>query len=137
MAGSKSQKISKDVFDEVKIKFNKEETEKIMGRTRIIFDFAPDAIYLLDEQGNVLDGNKAAEKLFNLKIDEIIGKNILTLNILPDDQKDKAIKEIQKIIQNKNETTLEYTINKKDSSAIYTFLACSVTNFTILGFASS
>ena len=51
-------------------------------RFRTIFELAPDAIYLIDLQGNFVDGNPAAEELIGYAKAELIGKSFLTLNLL-------------------------------------------------------
>ncbi|MBN1867578.1 response regulator [Candidatus Sumerlaeota bacterium] len=55
-------------------------------RLKILFEFAPDAYYLHDLQGNFVDGNKAAESLFGFGRKEFSGKNVRELGILPEDQ---------------------------------------------------
>lgn len=44
-------------------------------RFRQLFEYAPDAYYLNDLEGNFIDGNKAAEDLTGYKRKELIGKN--------------------------------------------------------------
>ena len=51
-------------------------------RFKIIFDYAPDAYYLLDLQGHIIDGNLAAENLIGYKKNELLGKNITQLNLM-------------------------------------------------------
>ncbi len=52
-------------------------------RLKILFNYAPEAYYLLDLKGNFVDGNIAAEKLIGYDKDEIIGKSFFELNLLP------------------------------------------------------
>lgn len=59
-------------------------------RLSIVFEFAPDAYYLNDQEGKFIDGNKAAEELIGYKKEELIGKSFLDLDLLPDDQVAKA-----------------------------------------------
>ncbi len=71
------------------------EEEKIRSseeRLKIIFDSAPIAYFLYDSEGTIIDGNKAAEKLMGYKKEELIGKNFLKLNLLPENQIPKAAK---------------------------------------------
>jgi PAS domain S-box-containing protein len=51
-------------------------------RLKILFNYAPEAYYLLDLKGNFADGNFAAEKLIGYNKNELIGKSFFELNIL-------------------------------------------------------
>ncbi len=56
----------------------------------IIFEHAPDAMYLNDLTGNLIFGNKKAEELIGYPREELIGKNFLELGLLSWDQISKA-----------------------------------------------
>ncbi len=56
-------------------------------RLRNLFDSSPDAIFVEDFDGNVLDVNPAACKLHEMKRGELIGKNVLEL-VPPDRRED-------------------------------------------------
>jgi PAS domain S-box-containing protein len=64
--------------------------EEEVKERALLFEYAPDAMYLNDLVGNFVDGNLAAEKLTGYSRDELIGKNFLKLNILPASQIPKA-----------------------------------------------
>jgi signal transduction histidine kinase len=53
-------------------------------RFRMIFEYAPDAYYLNDMQGNFVDGNKAAEEIIGYPRSELIGDQPLVLGIARD-----------------------------------------------------
>jgi PAS domain S-box-containing protein len=59
-------------------------------RTRILFEYAPDAYYLSDFHGTFLDGNRAAEQMLGYQRDELIGASFLKLNLLPASELAKA-----------------------------------------------
>ncbi len=44
-------------------------------RFRILFDFAPDAMYISDLKGTFIEGNKAAEKMLGYNKEELINLN--------------------------------------------------------------
>ena len=44
-------------------------------RLKILFESAPDAIYLADSEGRFVDGNRAAENLIGYEREDVIGKN--------------------------------------------------------------
>ena len=46
------------------------------------FEHAPEAYYLCDLKGSLLDGNKAAEELFGCSRDELVGKTFFELKLL-------------------------------------------------------
>ena len=57
---------------------------------KIIFEYAPDALYLNDLKGTFVYGNRKAEKLTGYPREELIGKSFLKLGLLPLDQIPKA-----------------------------------------------
>ncbi len=78
------------------LKIWKNELQNSVERLKIIFENAPDAIYLNDFKGNFIDGNVAAENLTGYKRQELIGKNFLKLNLLPPKHLLKAAKLLAK-----------------------------------------
>lgn len=52
-------------------------------RLNILFQYAPDAYYLNDLQGNLVDANKTAEELMGFRKEEFVGKKLLSLKLLP------------------------------------------------------
>ena len=50
---------------------------------KFIFQNAPEAYFLMDLKGNILDGNKASEKLLGYRRNELVGKNINVVRLLP------------------------------------------------------
>lgn len=56
------------------------ETETARVRYRALFDAVPDPVSILDEDGTVLDLNKAGMTAYRRHRDEIIGQNISVLN---------------------------------------------------------
>ena len=55
-------------------------------RLKILFEYAPDAYYLCDENGIFLDGNRVAEELSGYSRQELIGKSFFEMNLLPAEQ---------------------------------------------------
>lgn len=51
-------------------------------RFRMIFEYAPDAYYMSDLKGTLLDGNRAAEELIGYRREELIGRSFLNLHLL-------------------------------------------------------
>ena len=61
-------------------------------RLKLIFEYAPDAYYLSDLKGILVDGNIACEKLLGYSKNELIGKSFLKLNLLSFKQLPRAAK---------------------------------------------
>ncbi len=72
--------------DITKRKQAEEQLRQHSERLEILFEYAPDAYYLNDLNGNFVDGNRAAEELSGYSREELIGKNFLEVGVLPQDQ---------------------------------------------------
>jgi len=96
----------------------KEALKESEERLRILFEFAPDAFFLNDVEGTLLDGNKTAEKLIGYKRHEVIGENFLTLGVLGPDQIQKAAELLAKNALGEATGPDEFTLNRKDGSHI-------------------
>ncbi|MFC2120565.1 PAS domain S-box protein [Bacteroidota bacterium] len=107
--------VSRDITDRKQMNEILKNSEE---RLRIIFESAPDAIYLNDLKGKFLDGNKSAEDILGYKKEELIGKSFLKLNLLSANQIPKAIKSMAKSVQGKKTGPDEYILARKDGSSI-------------------
>jgi len=87
-------------------------------RLRILFEYAPDAYYLNDLKGILIDGNKAAEKTTGFKKEELIGKSFLSLKLLPPEQIPKAAALLLKNALGQPTGPDEFTLNRKDGNLI-------------------
>jgi PAS domain S-box-containing protein len=88
------------------------------NKLSVIYNSAPDGIFLHDVKGNFIDGNKAAEKLLGYKKEQLIGKNFFKLDLLNKNEVPKAVKMLSKVaIGKKIEPTL-FILNRKDGSKI-------------------
>jgi len=86
---------------------------------RILFENAPDAYYLSDARGRLIDGNIAAEALVGYSKQELIGRSFLELDILPKDQLSKAIGLLAKSALRKPTGPDEIQLKRKDGTRIY------------------
>ena len=59
-------------------------------RLKILFECVPDAFYLTDMKGVLIDGNGAAEKLLGSPKEEFIGKSIVEVAFLPPEELPKV-----------------------------------------------
>ena len=87
-------------------------------RLKILFEFAPDAIYMNDPKGNFIDGNKAAEEMLGYKREELIGKNFLKLKLLSAKEVPKALKSLAYSVVGKKTGPDEFLLNRKDGEKI-------------------
>lgn len=83
-----------------------------------LFEFAPDAYYIADETGAFVDVNKAAQDLFGLEKELILGKSFLKLKILAPNQIHKAARNLAINILGKPSEPEEYVIQRKDGRQI-------------------
>lgn len=94
------------------------ELKRSEERLKIIFQFAPDALYLNDLKGNFVDGNKAAEELTGYKREELIGKNFLRIKLLSSDQIPKAAALLAKNALRKATGPDELILQRKDGTHV-------------------
>ena len=87
-------------------------------RLKILFESAPDTIYLIDSEGRFVDGNKKGEELLGFARDETIGKNLAEMDLLSAGQLSKAEANLKKVAAGELSGPNEYTIKRKDGSYI-------------------
>ena len=87
-------------------------------RFRALFEFAPDGIYLVDLQGNFVDGNKAAEKLIGYAREDVIGKSFQTLNLMAPSDLLKAAENLGRHARGELTGPGEFVLNRKDGRQV-------------------
>ena len=87
-------------------------------RLKILFESAPDAIYLIDSEGRFVDGNRAALELIGFAKDEVIGKSLTEMDLLSDGQLSKAKANLKKAAAGKLSGPNEYTLKRKNGSHV-------------------
>src|SRR5437870_8086930 len=73
----------------MKAELNTYELQERERLFRTIFDSSPDAIFIEDLEGNVLDANPAACRLHGLSHEELVGLNVSAL--VPPEYKDSVV----------------------------------------------
>jgi len=104
--------------DITKRKVAEEAIKSSEERLKIIFDSAPDAIYLNDLKGNFFDANKAAQDMLGYNKEELVGKNLLKLNLLSVNQVAKAANRLLKNAQGLGTGPDDFILNCKDGSKV-------------------
>jgi PAS domain S-box-containing protein len=87
-------------------------------RSRILFEYAPDAYSLYDLQGKFVDGNKAAEALSGYQREELIGKSFLELNLLTPEGIALAATRLAQNARGEPAGPDEFTFRRKDGSEV-------------------
>ena len=87
-------------------------------RLKILFENAPDAIFLGDYKGTIIDGNRTAERLLGYSRDELIGKNMLSVDLLPLDQIPKFSRSMARSALGRPTGPEEFVINRKDGEKL-------------------
>lgn len=70
--------VAQDITQE---KILQEKLQYELEKLRILFEFAPDAIFVIDYNGNLIEANKASEKLTEYSREEGLGKTFFELNL--------------------------------------------------------
>jgi PAS domain S-box-containing protein len=108
------------MFDITERKRTEEELRNSEERLKILFESAPDAYYLSDLKGTLVDGNRAAEELIGYKKEELIGKSFLAteVKLLPPGQIPKATALLARNLLGQPTGPDEFTLNRKGSGQV-------------------
>lgn len=87
-------------------------------RARLLFEYAPDAFYLIDLAGRFLDGNRAAEEVVGYRREELIGKSFLDLELLDASQRGCATESLARCAQGQATGPEEYRLRRKNGSLV-------------------
>ena len=95
-----------------------EQADRLEGWLRVFFDLSPDAYYLQDLEGNIIDINRAAEEMLGCGRDELVGKNLLRLGLLSEDELPRVEDSLARNAQGQPAGPDEFVLNLKDGSRI-------------------
>jgi PAS domain S-box-containing protein len=87
-------------------------------RLRQLIEYAPDSIYITDLYGNFIDGNKQAEQMVGYKKEELIGKNMLEVGLLPEKYLPKAAGLLEKNLGRQRTGPDEFELIRKDGTTV-------------------
>jgi PAS domain S-box-containing protein len=106
------------VTDITQRKKTERELRESQERLKVLFESAPDAIYLTDLEGRFVDGNRAAEDLVGFKKAELIGKSLAESGLLNAEDLSKAAANLEKVAAGKPSGPTEYLLKRKDGRLI-------------------
>ncbi len=102
---------------------NKQLTE-ILNKYKTILNTAPDAIFILDEQGKITEANDQAGKLFGYSPADLLKLDATTLHINED--REKVMETIQ-LTKTRGSEQSEWKFKRKDGSVFYGSLRAKFT----------
>ncbi|MDP3097850.1 MAG: PAS domain S-box protein [Syntrophales bacterium] len=92
--------------------------EKSEELFRSYLEYAPDGIYMSDLESNFLYGNRKYEEILGYRREELVGKNFLELDILPETSLNKAVQLLQANIEGKSTGPDEIELISKEGRLI-------------------
>jgi len=104
-----------DVTEQKKNEQRLRENEEYLG---LIFEYAPDGYYLIDQEGRFLNGNKSCEQITGYKKEELIGKTFLEAKLLSADQFSKATSMFGKYCQGLPCGPEELVLTRQDGNKV-------------------
>jgi len=106
------------IHDITEQKKAQDELKQSEERSKILFEYAPDAYYTCDLKGTFIDGNIAAEEMIGYKKEELIGKSFLKVSIISKKQILKAAKLLAQNMLGRPTGPDEFTLTRKDGSKV-------------------
>jgi len=87
-------------------------------RFRYFMENAPEAIWVQDVNGIFIDGNKRAEELTGYKMEEMIGKNMLEMNLVPPESVSRVMEAFKPNKLGEISGPIELELVRKDGSLV-------------------
>ena len=100
----------------------RQETERVLRdneeRLKVLFEFAPDACFLTDLKGVLLDGNRATEEITGFGRGELRGKSLFDVDILSLDDLPKATASLMESARGRPAGPDEYVLTRRDGTRV-------------------
>jgi len=98
----------------------KKNAEELTKTQAYVLENMDEGVSVADENGLILYGNSAFEKLFGYEPDELIGKHVSILNVDPPEQLTKILTELRKEVQISGFWRGEFSNIRKDGTPFFT-----------------
>ena len=95
-----------------------EELRSSEERLKVLFEFAPDAYYLYDLRGRLMDGNRATEQLLGYQKQELVGRTFGDLSLLPPEAADEGLEHLQRSRRGESTGPDEFVLNRKNGTQV-------------------
>jgi len=95
-----------------------EEMRSSEERLKIIYEYAPDAFFLNDPAGILVDLNRAAEQVLGYRKEDLIGKNFLAIGVITPEEITRAINLFSRHIEGQSQGPGELTLVRSDGSRV-------------------
>ncbi len=116
--GAKISGFNAIIYDITNRKRLEEELRESEAQFSATLENAPDGVYMNDLEGNFLYGNRRCEEIIGYKREELIGKNFLELNILPENSLARAAEILQDNINGKSTGPDELELISRDGRRV-------------------
>ena len=87
-------------------------------RFRLLFEAVPEAFYLQEKSGRIIDCNREAEKLFGYGKDEILGKTVMELRLVPEEELQNVRNMAEENRKGLATEAMELRLRKRDGTRI-------------------
>ncbi len=112
----------REALEQKEVRAAKDEAERALkeseDRFRILFESAPDGMFLTDLAGTFTDGNTASEEIVGYKREELIGKSIFSLNLIAKADLRKATTLLAQNVIGKVYGPVEFKLCRKDGNRV-------------------
>ncbi|HUT98263.1 MAG TPA: PAS domain S-box protein [bacterium] len=85
---------------------------------RSLYEYAPDAYYIMDLSGIFVDGNLAAEEITGYKREELVGRNFIKAKLIPVGQIPMAVRLYQQNKKGKSTGPDEFVFRRKSGKQV-------------------
>ncbi len=104
-----------DITERLKAEDSLKESEQ---RFKSLFESAPDAIFLMDAEGKLIDGNAATERLTGYNRSALTGRLFTECNLLPESDLNRAFANLKKNLEGDPSGPDEYMLRRIDGATI-------------------